>query len=115
MIRLTGFSLKIFWNKSNLRLKLDFDVPFTNWTSICCDILQGYAVADGDITLAYLARMTRSTDICSNVGPDQDPSSEQQAHLLRLGLESQHNELRLSMQPHIASLGMSCRPAPFLK
>lgn len=83
-------------------MKIDFDGTFTNWTSTCCDMLQGYAETDGDIALTYLVRLASSANAENEFG---SAGSEQQARLLLLGLETQHKESRESMQPHIACSG----------
>lgn len=77
-------------------------VPFTQWTSTCCDILEQNAQGEGDFVLASLVRLTNSASIAREAVTGKSTQSNEQIDLILLGLEAQHQERMRNMLPCVS-------------
>ncbi|GJC82840.1 hypothetical protein ColLi_05678 [Colletotrichum liriopes] len=83
---LTYSRFAMAWARTSL-----LSLPYTSWTTTCCDLLERTSALKGDHTLAWLARLLHITEEASTMTKNV-PATEQakqQAHFMFLGLDSQ--------------------------
>lgn len=80
-------------------------MPYTEYTSQCCDIIEKYAQTEGDKILAWLVRLQRLNEETSELRRARrgHSQSEYQIGMMLRGMETQLDDWERRMDPKVAA------------